>query len=105
MEYKVYKMNECDCVASKLSKEETNNWYKKEIDLTSEEQPLEGVRECDLEQEGSYTSIHEFSEEELNNGRKFKKYNDEVYVFISFKEYIDNTDMQEDIYIICSKEC
>lgn len=30
MDIKVYMMNDYDCVASNLNKEETNDWYNKE---------------------------------------------------------------------------
>lgn len=54
---KVYKMNEYDWVATSLSKEATNKWYKKEIGLTKDNQPIDQVMECDTKKDGMYIEI------------------------------------------------
>lgn len=48
---KVFKMNDYEWWASKWNKEETNEFYKKEI---GEENSLEEIRECDLDKEGMW---------------------------------------------------
>ena len=51
---RVYQMNDCEWWASKLDKRATLNFYLKETCLTEEENPIEEVRECDIDKEGMW---------------------------------------------------
>lgn len=46
MDIKVYMMNDYDCVASRLNKKETNDWYNKEYGCENE---LDEVEELDID--------------------------------------------------------
>lgn len=56
---KVYKMNDYDWVCSPLSTKETNNWYINMTDCDIENQPIEYVKECDLDSEGMWLEIED----------------------------------------------
>lgn len=121
---KVFKMNDCDWVASK-SMEEAIAWYKKETGVEDDELD---VRECDLDNEGMWIETNskedlkelgesdEISSCEKVDGKiipktKFgdlKRYDGLVWKFVSFKESIKK-DIEDgygefDNYIISSTE-
>lgn len=48
---KVYKMNDYEYWVSKWDVKATNEWYLKEHELEEQENPLEDIRECDLDTE------------------------------------------------------
>lgn len=107
-EIKVFRMNDYEWWASKWDKEATNEWYKKEYGLEEEENPLEEVKECDLDQEGVWwlTEDKEDIEKlgdsdeiigiEIIKGMHKRKVqfgdlqrrHGEVYKYVSFKEAI-----------------
>lgn len=52
---KVYKVCECDWIATKVSTEEARNWYLKYCGLDEEDiYPLDDMIECDLDEDGMY---------------------------------------------------
>ncbi len=59
---KIYEICDCDYVVTKLSKEDTREWYKKEYD--TEEFSLDEMRECDLDNE---KMLWESTSSELQN--------------------------------------
>lgn len=95
-------MNENDWVASNLSTEETNEWYKKEVSINDDEQSVKDIIECDLVNEGLVVPIEELSEEEIGLHKRFKKYGNKVYAWYSFKECLGKESTIP--YIICSTE-
>lgn len=111
MNLKVFKMNDYDWVLSGLSREETNEWYKKEYGLfdDNDDQTLEDVVE-ETEKKGYFDGI-ELLEllNKIESGKKVtcKKMYGEYFIWKTFKktieEHIKNNSYTEP-YVICSTE-
>jgi hypothetical protein len=119
-EIKVYKMNEYESWASKLSAEETNEWYNKNID----ENDIEDVKLCDIDKEGMWYLTEDPKDVErlgdsdeiigfevVNGMRKRKvQFGDlmrrcrEVYKYISFREAIQKEPNYTEPYCIATTE-
>ena len=106
---RVFKMNDYEWWASKWDMKRTNEWYKKEHGLSEEDNPLEDIRECNLDTEGMWWETEDkedierlgdhdeiISIEKINGMTKTKatfgnlqrKYG-EVYKFISLREAVE----------------
>ena len=121
---KVYKMNDYEWWASKLSIQETLDFYLKETGLDEEENPLEDIKELDIDKEGMWwqTDAEEDLErlgehDELVNyetvrGRRIRKpkpgnlmrSGGEVFIFISYREAIQRNGEYKEPYMIASTE-
>lgn len=121
---KVYKMNDYEWWASKLGKKETNEFYKKELRLTEEDNPSEDIKECNIDKEGMWwETVEEKDLERLGDADEiigFENFNGmtrrkvqfgnlmriggEVYKFIPFREAIKNCGAYEEPHMIASTE-
>lgn len=108
---KVYRMNDCDCVASNLNKEETNDWYNKEYGCENE---LDEVEELDVN--NNFMNYEVESEEaegkeflplnEARNGTYHLHYGS-VVKHITFREALERDCIHgeyKEPYIIASTE-
>ena len=112
LELKVFKMNDIDTVISHLTKEDTNEWYKKECCIGDDEQPLEYVEELDLKQ-GYWSesgSIIEITDcvNSLKDGEelKIKKLSGYLFIWSTFQEEIESLNEQNytEPFVVCSTE-
>lgn len=121
---KVYKMNDYEWWASKLSPRETRDIYLKEYGLDEEDNPLEDIRECNINKEGMWWrttdekdlgtigDLHEIVNYENVIGNAERKpmfgnltrTSEDVFVYISFKEAIRRHGEYEGPYRIASTE-
>lgn len=121
---KVYKMNDYEWWASMLDKRATLDFYLKETGLDDEENPIEDIRECDIDKEGMWWETereedikrlggnHEIVSYKTINGRKVRKprpgnlmrLGGEVFKFISFREAIQKNGEYREPYLIASTE-
>ncbi len=107
--FKVYKMNDCDTVISHLSLEATNEWYQKECDVDEEEQPVDGIKELELNNGfWSESNIGEVtncvSSLEERKEIKVKKICGGLFIWTTFEELIANMQDCKEPFIVCSTE-
>lgn len=112
MEFKVYKMNDYDTVISPLSKEETNEWYKKEFWFDDEDQSIEEISELEetegfWEECGHMSEVLEILESLDQNGEaRFKRMGSCMWVYVTFKELIEDSRKKNrtEPFVACSTE-
>jgi hypothetical protein len=110
MNWKVFKMNDFDWVISPLSREETNEWYKKDLKIDDEDQPVDDVEECS--EDGGFWSECDLSNivdaiEHAKPDEEIKvKHTHGYWIWTTFKDMIEtykDRDITEPDYI-CSTE-
>lgn len=121
---KVYKMNDYEWWASKLNKRETLDFYLKETGLDEDENPLEDIIECDIDNEGMWWLTEDIEDLEklgdndeivsykIVHGRRIKKpepgnlirRSREVYKYITFREAIEKNGEYEEPFCIASTD-
>lgn len=115
---RVYKMNDYEWYASKWSIEDTNEWYKKEFVLDDDENPIDEIRVCNLDEEGVW--METTNEEDLKeigdndeignvvlgkpNFGDLKRENSSIWKYISFREAIQSDLDFEEPYCIATTE-
>jgi len=121
---RVYQMNDCEWWASKLDKRATLNFYLKETCLTEEENPIEEVRECDIDKEGMWwetddpedierlgdadevigtKEVNGMTVREIQLGN-LMRIDGQIYKFIPFREAIKKyRDYKEPYMIACTE--
>lgn len=124
MSIRVYKMNDYEWWASELDKKETNEFYKKELGLTNEDNPLEDIKECNIDKEGMWWETTDEKDlerlgdadeiigiEKINGMiRKKVRFGDlmrrqeGIFKFISFREAIKICGEYKEPYEIASTE-
>jgi hypothetical protein len=111
MDLKIFKMNDFDTVISHLSKEDTNEWYKKEFGLDSDEQSINEVEELELTNGfwSECSGIVEIADiiEETKEGKeiKFKKMSNCIFIWTTFQELIElNKSNYNEPFVVCSTE-
>ena len=107
---KVYKMNDYEWIASNWDARKTLDWYLKETGLSEEDNPLEDVRECDLDKDGMWWEcldrehINELEAQGITKTLKTKKpqfgnlekVGNRWYVYIPFREALKRYGFTED---------
>ena len=89
---KLFKMNDYDWVCAE-SIEQANEWYKKEFDLSEEEQPIEDVMEVPLE--SKFLWHHTDAEDFFNVNKLEVEYiNEEKYYKVPFSMTIGLDDYE-----------
>lgn len=121
---KVFRMNDYEWWATKLDKEETNEFYLKETGLDEEDNPLEEIEECNLDKEGMWwetedpADIEELGDadeiigiEKVGNQTRSKvqlgnlmRRGNEVYKFISLREALKKHGDFEEPFCLASTE-
>lgn len=109
MGIKIFKMNDYDTVASHLSIEETNEWYKDEFGYEDGEQTVEEVREITDLNKGYYEELGKSIDiDTLDEDEEItiKRINDYLFKFVSFKKVIENFENNplKEPELICSTE-
>jgi hypothetical protein len=120
---KVYKINECDWIASKDTLKNTCKWYNEEM----EEADYDEVEECNLEKNGMWFNksvtkddikrlgdddeifsiefVNGMSKKVTSIGNLMRNDDDgEIYKFTSFKEVLSNYGKFEEPFIIATTE-
>lgn len=108
---KIYRMNDCDWVASNLNKEETAEWYKKEygLDKDYEGTKADDLQTCNLDKDGQFIlfeneeKIKKLDEENIIDTRKSKNYkfgdlynaDGEWFIYVSFRKAIEHFKLDE----------
>lgn len=112
---KVYKMNDCDFVATNLSKKDTHEWYKKLYGFNDEDCPIEGVEECNIKENGVYGEVsleeaHKLLDElyhtgKVNNSKRLEFRDCSILtVYTSFEEVLKEYKEIKEPFIIASTE-
>lgn len=121
---KVYKINDYEWWASKLDKRKTLDFYLKETGIEEEENPLEDITECDINQEGMWWETNDKTDiERLGDSDELIHYEDtprgkvktpkfgdlwrlgsEIYKFTSFREVIEKIGEYNEPYMIACTE-
>lgn len=110
---KVFKMNECDLVASKQNKKETLDWYLKEYGLKENENPIEEVEELDLDKECVWTETIE--EKDIKKAKRIhptsrvkkgdvKPFGSLYAKFVPLRKVLEQSKEFTEPYIIASTE-
>ena len=100
MEIKVFRMNDCDIVASHLSVEETNEWYSKEYDNNE----LEDVEELSIDTNYMWYALKDGEEYELAYCDKYKQVGLDVFECVTYREALKRDGEYKGPYIIASTE-
>lgn len=125
---KVYKMNDYEWWASKLCPRETRDIYLEEYDLDKDDNPLEDIRECNIDEEGMWWrttdendlkaigDLHEIVNYEnvMGNAERKPKFGNlsridgEIFIYIPFRNAIQrhraDAGSYEGPYMIASTE-
>lgn len=99
-EIAVFKMNDCDYVASHLSVEETNEWYIKNYD----DNDLEDIEEMNLDEDYMWYILKDEEEYNLAHRDKYRQVGCEVFEYVTFKEALRRDGEYTEPYIIASSE-
>lgn len=99
-EIAVFKMNDCDYVASHLSVEETNEWYIKNYD----DNDLEDIEEMNLDEDYMWYILKDEEEYNLAHCDKYRQVGCEVFEYVTFKEALRRDGEYTEPYIIASSE-
>ncbi len=115
-EIKVYRMNDYEWWASKWGKKATNEYYKKTMGVSEEDNPVEQVLQCDLDMDGMwYTTEDEQDitklgehDEIINPCRvqfgDLKRMDGEVYKYIPLREAVMKDINFKEPYCLASTE-
>ncbi|WIV11148.1 hypothetical protein [Proteiniborus sp. MB09-C3] len=121
---KVYKINDYEWWASKLNIEETLDFYLKEYNLDEDDNPIENIKECDIDKEGMWWLTEDIEDLEklgdndeivsykIVHGRRIRKpepgnlirRSREVYKYITFREAIEKNGEYEEPFRIASTD-
>ena len=96
----VFRMNDCDIVASHLSLKETNEWYNKEY----ADNELEDVEELNIDTNYMWYALKDGEEYELAYCDKYKQVGLEVFEKVTYREALRRDGKYIEPYIIASSE-
>lgn len=116
MSNKVFRMNECEWWAINGTKEDMISYYNENID-TIDEDNIDEVEECDIEQEGLWNELDMTDEykEKLKGHNEWRNVEGEtnfgdlkiiagtLFKYISFKEEIGEKEIKEPYCIACTE--
>lgn len=119
---KVYQMNDYEFWVSPWDKRRTLDYYLEYMEIDEKDNPIESIRECDIDKEGVWFEIEDKADIErlgesdeilhykkTNQGLIIKpefgdlmKKNDVMYKYISFREAIEKIGEYNEPYCIVS---